>query len=337
MGCPDVDGRSASRSSAGRSRVQIRRDGLVNAISVPCVKGRDPWYIPHAIVSTRPWCALCFNHGSRNRSDTSLSGHPYADRLNGQAWCERLTGPLSVRPGPARSRFETTEWTLVGAAAHSGEAAGGYAVAHLCERYWSPLYAFLCRQGYDAEDARDLTQAFFLHLLEHHSIRAVRRERGRFRTYLLGALKHFLCNHVRDSSRAKRGRGQRPVSLAISVHSGEILHDFVEARTPETVYERRWALTALKLALERVRREWNAAGKRAEFDRLIPWLVGTPPGGYAELALAAGVTEGASRMTVVRLRRQFRQALLEEVGGTVLDRHGLVEELGHLRQVLRSG
>jgi DNA-directed RNA polymerase specialized sigma24 family protein len=232
------------------------------------------------------------------------------------------------RHGP---RFETTRWTLVLAAGGAATPDSREALAALCEQYWYPLYAYLRRAGHTASDAEDLTQGFFLQLLEKNALRIVDRARGRFRSFLLAALKHFVANEW-DRRRAKKRGGPHP-PIALELSSGEQRYQ-LEPRddsTPERLYDRQWALTVLDRTLDRLRAEFRTAGKEALFDRLSPYLtpdeVGPP---YAETAAASGMTEGATKVAVHRLRRRYRDLLRIEIAQTVTSPEEIKAEISHL-------
>jgi RNA polymerase sigma-70 factor (ECF subfamily) len=212
------------------------------------------------------------------------------------------------------------------------------ALATLCENYWFPLYAFVRQAGYSAEDAQDLTQEFFVGLLAKNYLAVADRQRGRFRSYLLGAMKHFLAKHKRRQGAQKRG-GHSPL-LSLDFDSGEHRYrslEPVDNLTPERLYQKRWALALLDLVFRRLREEFFAAGKLHLFDRLKPFLAGKtggPP--YLEVAEELRMTEGAVKVAVHRLRRQYRKLLKEEIAQTIESPDTLEDELGELLAALSS-
>lgn len=214
----------------------------------------------------------------------------------------------------------------------------GRALATLCENYWFPLYAFVRRAGYSAEDAQDLTQEFFLRLLTKNYLAVADPQRGRFRSFLLGAMKHFLANQVRRQRAQKRG-GQQPV-ISLDFHSGEDRYTQIEpidTLTPERLYEKRWAMTLLDLVLGRLRDEFHAAGKLELFDALKQFLAGeTTTAAYRDVADQLGMTEGAVKVAVHRLRRRYRKLLKEEIARTIDGAETLEDELGDLLASLSS-
>jgi RNA polymerase sigma-70 factor (ECF subfamily) len=240
---------------------------------------------------------------------------------------------------PARGdRFATTHWSLVVSAggSHSSEAARALAV--LCESYWFPLYAFVRRSGYSAEDAQDLTQEFFVRLLAKNYLAVADQKRGRFRSFLLGAMKHFLANQRRRQRTRKRG-GNRPV-LSLDFRSGENRYGLSEPAdnlTPERLYEKRWALALLDLVLGRLREESRQSGKLERFDLLKQFLAGgTAKPAYHQVAEELGMSEGAVKVAVHRLRRRYRKLLKQEIARTVVDPETLEDELAELLAALGS-
>src|SRR5262245_4948733 len=178
--------------------------------------------------------------------------------------------------------FETTRWSLVLAVAGNDSQAAREALSSLCQAYWYPLYAYLRRRGLDPEDARDLTQGFLTSLIERQDFEGLRQDRGRFRAFLLASLKHYLSNWLARERTQKRGGGRQMVPLE-NAEGQYVVEPKVHA-TPETLFERRWALTVVERLLTDLRTQWMAQG-RAEFDELKACLLGqAPAGGYAAVA-----------------------------------------------------
>jgi RNA polymerase sigma-70 factor (ECF subfamily) len=205
------------------------------------------------------------------------------------------------------------------------------ALADLCSTYWYPLYAFVRRSGYSPVEAEDLTQAFFARLLERNVVGVAARARGRFRSFLLAAMKHFLSNH-RDFAKArKRGGGKAAWSLdcgaAESRYAVEPSHDL----TAERLYAQQWALALLDRVLAVLRDEYAAAGKKALFGAIKPCLaVGNGRADYRGLAAQCGMSEGAVKVAVHRLRRRYRDRLRQEIAATVLDPDDVEDEIRDL-------
>jgi RNA polymerase sigma-70 factor (ECF subfamily) len=233
--------------------------------------------------------------------------------------------------------FDTTRWSVIAAARGPDPDAARAALATLCEAYWYPLYAFIRRWGADPEAARDLTQGFFVSLLERRDFELVRPERGRFRTFLLASAKHFLLNEAARRRAAKRGGGATPLPLVFDEAEGRYQFEPADLATPETLYERRWALTLIERVLAALRTDWDAAGRAAEFDELKESLLGgAPAGGYAEAARRLGTTEGALKVAVHRLRRKFQTRLRREIGRTVADQADIDDEIQYLVRALHG-
>jgi len=245
----------------------------------------------------------------------------------------------SEPPRPAADRFATTHWSVVVRAGQSHTPGAGRALATLCENYWFPLYAFIRRSGYVAHDAQDLAQEFFAQMLAQQMLAVADPQRGKFRSFLLGAIQHFLANQRRRRAAQKRGGGQTPITLDLA--AGEERYRRIEPAdnvTPEHLYQRRWALALLDLVFARLRDEWAAAGKLALFERLKPLLPGRSPDlSYAALADELGISEGAVKVAVHRLRRRYRALLTDEIAQTVSDPDDLDDELRQLWTALGSG
>jgi DNA-directed RNA polymerase specialized sigma24 family protein len=233
-----------------------------------------------------------------------------------------------------RRRFATTRWSLVIAAGDSGSPDATSALATLCETYWFPVYAFIRRSGRMQDDARDLTQGFFAQALEKNAFSKARQERGRFRSFLLTSVRHFLANqHDRDMA-AKRGGGRGPLPLDFDDGERRYQNEPVDDETPEHVYERRWALTVLAQAVDRVGVKFERGGRHQQFSRLRPFLTGDEPHSYASLAADLGVSEGALRVAVHRLRQQFATSLRDAIAETVTTPEDIDEELRYLMTVI---
>lgn len=231
----------------------------------------------------------------------------------------------------AAARFQTTRWSLVVAAGGDRSSEARHALATLCEMYWYPLYAYVRRQGHDANEAGDLIQAFFLQLLERHDMQRLRRARGRLRSYLLGAVRHFLANEFVRGKTLKRGGGHTPLSLELDNAENRYAFEPADVSTPDRLYERRWALTVLDQVFRGLREEWKATGRAEEFDVLKDCLVGEPPaGGYQAVADILGSNPNAVGVAVHRLRRAFRRRLRDTIADTVVSEDAIEDEIRHL-------
>jgi RNA polymerase sigma-70 factor (ECF subfamily) len=235
-----------------------------------------------------------------------------------------------------RGLFQTTRWSLIFAAA--GDASGGAdARADFCRAYWYPIYAFIRRRGYAHEEAEDLTQGFFELLLAKNWLGAADRERGRFRSFLLASVSHFLSHERQKERAAKRGGGIHHVPVERQDDDERYVGELEGGETPEQLFDRRWALATLDSALSALREDYEKRGKRREFDLLVPSLVGdlgdVPRG---ELAGELGVTTGALRVTLHRFRRRFQSILREIVGATVEDDDAIDDEIRYLMRAISS-
>jgi RNA polymerase sigma factor (sigma-70 family) len=211
------------------------------------------------------------------------------------------------------------------------------ALETLCRVYWRPIYSFVQRQGIAPEEAEDLTQAFFADLLEHKSLTAVRKEKGRFRSYLLGALKYFLADERRRAMATKRGKGQRLIPLEeLSTHERTEMEP-TDSVTAEQIYERRWASTVLEHVLGLLKNEYVVAGNAALFDslkQLLPDEPGSPS--QADIAGQLGITANAVRQAFHRFRQRYQLLLREEIAHTVATPGDIEDELRHLIAVVRA-
>jgi RNA polymerase sigma factor (sigma-70 family) len=228
-------------------------------------------------------------------------------------------------------RFATTRWSLVLAAGGQTDARSAEALASLCELYWYPIYAFVRRQGYNVTEAADLTQEFFLRVLEKNYFRALDPARGRFRGFLCASVRHFLSNE-RDRARSlKRGGRRPPISLDVETAEGRYQLEPHDNLTPEKLFDRRWGLMLLDRALTRVARDYADAGKAPLFEHLKGFLTGDSSGvPYAEAASTIGMSEGAVKVAVHRMRRHFRDALVEQIAETVSDPADIDAEIAYL-------
>jgi RNA polymerase sigma-70 factor (ECF subfamily) len=242
----------------------------------------------------------------------------------------------TARPDPgARAAFATTQWSLVVAAAERGTAQADEALARLCSLYWYPVFAFVRRQGHSSDEAQDLTQGFFARLIEKGDLGDADRSRGRFRTFLLTACRHFLSNE-RDRERArKRGGGQAPIPLDVAAAESRYQKTLSHSETPERLYERQWCLTLLAGVVGDLRQEYAASGRERVFERLKDYLTaGESAAPYADAARELAMAEGAVKVAVHRLRRRYRDALRQRVADTVASHVDVDDEIRHLLQML---
>ena len=239
----------------------------------------------------------------------------------------------SFEAGPRE--FRTTRWGLVLAAGDTQAPGHRGALDQLCSAYWYPLYAFVRRSGHGPEDAGDLTQEFFARLLEKKWLTEADPARGRFRSFLLAALKHFLANEWNRSRCLKRGGGREFIALDASSAEERYALEPLDLATPELLYDRRWALTLLARTQTRLRAAMHAEGQAERFAALEPTLVGEKTAlPYEELAARFGVTETAMKSMVLRLRKRFRETLREEVAQTIGEAKDVDAELAHLFTIL---
>jgi len=232
-------------------------------------------------------------------------------------------------------RFTATHWSVVLAAAEGDSPRARVALEALCHAYWYPLYAFVRRTGESPHDAEDSVQGFFAVCIDRNYLATAQKEKGRFRSFLLLALKRFLAKE-RDKSRArKRGGGQKPIALDGLTAEQRYALEPAEHLSADRLFERRWALTLLEQVLSRLRDEQAAAGRLGAFEQLKEFLLaggrGTP---YQEVAARLGLSEGAVKVAVHRLRQRYRALLEEEIGNTVTSPQEVEEERRYLLAVL---
>jgi RNA polymerase sigma factor (sigma-70 family) len=241
----------------------------------------------------------------------------------------------STEVGRVRRVFVTTHWSVVLCARRKDSPQSAAALETLCRTYWYPLYAYVRRQGQSPPDAQDLTQEFFTRLLQKDYLKSAAREKGRFRTFLIVALKRFLANEWDRFHAQKRGGGLPVLSLDVELAEQRYGVEPTEGATADRVFERRWALTLLDSTMTRLREEFAAGGKAGEFDRLKTCLTAERGGiSYAQIATELGVSEGAARVAVHRLRKRFREVFREEIAHTVSTPEEIEDEVRYLMTVL---
>ena len=244
--------------------------------------------------------------------------------------------PTAENAGGESFAFATTHWSVVLAAQGESTAADA-ALEKLCRTYWRPLYAFVRREGRNVEEAQDLTQAFFARLLERRDFDAVRREKGRLRSYLLVALKNFLANEWPRARAIKRGEGRALIPLNELLERAGADMEPADTLTPDKIYERRWALTVLEQVLERLGQEYRDDGKGVLFDRFKQLLAGEPDHPVqAQIGTELGMSENAVKQAYHRFRQRYRELLHDEIAQTVAVPGDIEDELRHLIAVLRA-
>jgi RNA polymerase sigma factor (sigma-70 family) len=227
--------------------------------------------------------------------------------------------------------FTTTRWSVVLSARQKGSPKTAEALEQLCGIYWYPLYAYVRRLGYTHHNAQDLTQAFFARLLEKDYLRVVAQEKGKFRTFLLVALKRFLADEWDRARAQKRGGGKAHSRLDTSMAETIYKEEPAPELPAERLYERRWALTLLDQAITRLRKEFADGGKAEEFEQLKGVLVAEKGAiSHAALASRLGLSEGATRVAVHRFRQKFRTLFREEIAHTLSSPDELDDEVRHL-------
>ncbi len=233
--------------------------------------------------------------------------------------------------------FTTTHWSVVLAAGEPQSPGAAQALETLCRTYWYPIYSYVRRRGYTPEDAQDLTQDFFAQLLRKNYAGRADRNKGRFRTFLLHALSEFLADQRERANALKRGGGQVFMSLDEEAPEDRYRQEVPDKLTPEKLFERRWARTVLDRALERLRSEFVAKGKKKDYEVLRTFEPGEQGAlSYAEAALRLGVSESAVKSMIHRLRQRHGELVREEIAHTVPTAAEIDEELRYLVAVLRG-
>jgi RNA polymerase sigma-70 factor (ECF subfamily) len=234
-----------------------------------------------------------------------------------------------------RQGFSTTRWSLVVAAGDSQNPGYAAAVAELCSVYWYPVYAFVRRRGFGPDTAQDLTQGFFAQILEKKTLGAARHERGRFRSFLLAALKFYISHERERADAQKRGGGIAPIRLDADTAEGKYRLEPSDPDTPESLFERRWAFLLLERSLKRLREETKDSAHPDRSLRLVGYLSGgTTVPEYKQAAAELGMSESAMKVAMHRLRNRFRELLRDEVMQTVIDPDKVDDELRYLVAVL---
>lgn len=244
--------------------------------------------------------------------------------------------PIGQTTQSGAAAFATTHWSVVLTAQDQSPEADA-ALERLCRIYWWPLYGFVRRSGYDPEEAQDLTQGFFAVLLEHRDLDAVRREKGRLRSYLLVSLKNFLAKARRREMAVKRGEGRALVPLDELLIRERAALEPADMLSADRIYERRWALTLLEQVLTRLQEDYRVAGNEMLFAQLKELLAGEPDRrSQADIAKSLGMTENAVKQAFHRLRKRYRELLCEEIAHTIAVPGDVEDELRHFIAVLQA-
>src|SRR5881409_656846 len=231
------------------------------------------------------------------------------------------------------SQFPATRWTLVVAAADPNPKETRSALVYLCENYWYPLYAYLRRRGYPADQAQDLTQEFFIRVLEGRYLDRADPAKGRFRSFILTSLKFFVADEE-DRHRARKRGGGTVVPLEFSSGEERYQREPAHGETPERIFERRWALSVLDRVVEKLQEEFVHHGRPEHFERLKVFLLGQSDAPYAALAREMNTSEGALKVAIHRLRKRYRELFRQEIAETVVDPADVESELRFLAAVL---
>ncbi len=238
---------------------------------------------------------------------------------------------------PSHRRFATTHWSVVAAVGQGSPQEARDALAQLCGDYWYPLYAYLRRRGHQPAEAQDLTQGFLAELLEKDSLQAADQTRGRFRSFLLASLNHYLAHQWRHAQAEKRGGASLTICLDLAEGERRYHCEPADPLTPEKIFERRWAMTLLGKAVESLRAEYEQGGKLYLFEALKIYLGGRDSSvPYREIAQQLGTTEGAVKVAVHRLRQRCRECLRREIAQTVASPEDIDEELRHLFRAVQG-
>ncbi len=243
-------------------------------------------------------------------------------------------GSVKVLGAVGQPLFATTHWSVVLAAAEQQTPEGTTALEQLCRAYWYPLYAYVRREGHSPEDAQDLTQGFFAQLLARHSLDNVAPEKGRFRSFLLAAMRHFLSVERERARAIKRGGHAQLLSLDAQEAETRYRLEPVDRLDAEKIYEHRWATTLLEKAVIRLREEFAAAGKTKLFEQLRGFAAGDREVTCGEVAAELGMSESAVKSAVHRLRERYRELVRQEIAHTVADPAEIDSEIRHLKTLL---
>jgi len=244
-----------------------------------------------------------------------------------------MTNSRTMHTLPGSSQFPTTRWSLVVAAGDPHRKDAQSALVSLCEKYWYPLYAYLRRRGYPSHQAQDLTQEFFIRVLEGRYLDRADPAKGRFRSFILTSLKFFVADEE-DRHRAHKRGGGMVVALEFSSGEERYQREPAHDETPERIFERRWALALIDRVVEKLREEFVHHGRPEHFERLKVFLLGHSDAPYAALAQEMNTSEGALKVAIHRLRKRYRELFRQEIADTVADPAEVESELRYLAAVL---
>lgn len=293
-----------------------------------------------------PPATISKKHGCGSGIVATANGGDH--RFAGEATRRRDTRPAPYRrcgrtsrsgivwrvDGKRVAEFRTTRWSVVVAAQGGATPDARTALETLCGAYWYPLYAFARRRGHDESAAQDAVQGFLARLIGQRTLAAADRERGRFRTFLLTCFSNFICNEVAREAALKRGGGSFVVSLSGPDAERRFALEPIDDVTPERLFERDWAITVLERVLDRLRTSYRDRGKEALFGHLKETLAGATDVAYADRAQAIGMSEGAFKVAVHRIRARYRDALRSEIADTLSDGERIEDEIAALFRAL---
>ncbi len=249
-----------------------------------------------------------------------------------------MTSPSSSPVARPAQRFATTRWSLIIQARHGEIVPARAALEELCEAYWLPVYGFMRRQTRDLHQAQDLTQGFFASLLSHDGLANLHPDRGRFRSFLLAAAKHFVCNEFDKQSAVVRGGGVVLHALDYEFGERQLSQELSRNESAEAIFERSWAIAMLDRVLKQLRDEYVDLNKAALFECLSPFLSGDQSGeGYTGVCEILQLSPEAARVAAHRMRKRYRQILREEIAQTIATPQEVDDEIRHLFAALRRG
>ncbi len=233
--------------------------------------------------------------------------------------------------------FSATRWSMVFRAAEDSELKQNKDLDQICRACWYPIYAFVRRQGYSPEDAQDLAQGFFVHVMENNVLSHADPERGRFRSFLLGAVRHFVSNEARKNRAEKRGG--RVSFVPVDIDDGEERYEreIAHPDTPEKLFQRSWAENLLQCAMDALKKDYEKQGKLNLFNALQPFLAGSSnPDSYQELGLKLGMSSGTVAVAVFRMRKRYGEVLRHEIAQTVEDPADIEHEIRLLLEAVAA-